>query len=47
MFMWEQVMRRPIDDMRIFAMGIRKELRSRGVHSYIPQRLVYARKPGA
>ena len=47
MFMWEQVMRRPIDDMRIFAMNIRKELRSRTVHAYIPQRLIYARKPEA
>ena len=47
MFMWEQVMRRPLDEMRVFAMNIRKELRTRGIHAYIPQRIVYARKPEA
>lgn len=47
MFMWEQVMRRPLDEMRVFAMNVRKELRTRGIHAYIPQRIVYARKPEA
>lgn len=47
MFIWELVMQRPMDEMRIFAMNIRKEIRSRGIHAYIPQRLVYARKPEA
>ncbi|RYP93427.1 hypothetical protein DL770_000470 [Monosporascus sp. CRB-9-2] len=47
MFMWDLVTQRPIDEMRLFAMSIRKELRKPTVHSYIPHRLVYARKPEA
>lgn len=45
MFMWELVMQKPMDEMRIFAMNIRKDIRSRAIHAYIPSRLVYAQKP--
>ncbi|RYP39845.1 hypothetical protein DL767_001964 [Monosporascus sp. MG133] len=47
MFMWDLVTQRPIDEMRLFAMSVRKELRDPTVHGYVPHRLVYARKPGA
>ncbi|RYO76363.1 hypothetical protein DL766_006674 [Monosporascus sp. MC13-8B] len=47
MFMWDLVIQKPIEEMRLFAMSARKEMRKPTVHAYIPQRLVYARKPEA
>ncbi|RYP63180.1 hypothetical protein DL771_009411 [Monosporascus sp. 5C6A] len=47
MFMWDLVTQRPIDEMRLFAVSVREELRKPTIHSYIPHRLVYARKPEA
>ncbi|RYP02439.1 hypothetical protein DL765_010741 [Monosporascus sp. GIB2] len=46
-FMWDLVIQKPIDEMRLFAMSARKEMRKPTVHAYVPQRLVYARKPEA
>lgn len=45
MFMWNTVLERSLDEMRVFLMSYRKELRNKGIHAYLPQRIVYARKP--
>ena len=44
MFMWSTVMERPLDEMRLFLMSYRKEIRNRGIHAYLPQKVVYGRK---
>lgn len=45
MFMWNTALERPLDEMRVFLMTYRKELRNKAIHAYLPQRVVYARKP--
>ena len=45
MFMWNTVMGRPLDEMRQFLMSYRKEMRDRSIHAYLPQKVVYGRKP--
>lgn len=46
MFMWNTVLGRSIEEMHVFLANFRKELRSpRTIHAYLPQRVVYARKP--
>ncbi|KAI1083005.1 S-adenosyl-L-methionine-dependent methyltransferase [Whalleya microplaca] len=44
-FMWNTVLGRPLADMQLFLMKYRKELRTKSIHAYLPQRVVYARKP--
>ena len=46
MFMWNTVLERSLDEMRVFLMQYRKELRNKGIHAYLPQRVIYAQKPG-
>ncbi|KAI1660025.1 S-adenosyl-L-methionine-dependent methyltransferase [Daldinia decipiens] len=47
-FMWNTVLGRSLEEMQVFLASFRKELRSsRTIHAYIPQRVVYARKPEA
>ena len=43
--MWNTVMRWPKNEMHMHLVQFRKELRSRNVHAYIPQRIIVARKP--
>lgn len=43
--MWNTVMQYPKDEMHMLLVQFRKEMRSRSVHSYVPQRIVVARKP--
>ncbi|KAI5866986.1 S-adenosyl-L-methionine-dependent methyltransferase [Durotheca rogersii] len=45
MFMWNKVLNRSLEEMQVFLAAYRKELRSRSIHAYLPQRVVYARKP--
>ncbi|KAI2618928.1 S-adenosyl-L-methionine-dependent methyltransferase [Hypoxylon sp. NC1633] len=45
MFMWNTVLGRSLEEMQVFLAKYRKELRTRSIHSYLPQRVVYARKP--
>ncbi|KAI1381678.1 S-adenosyl-L-methionine-dependent methyltransferase [Hypoxylon crocopeplum] len=45
MFVWNTALGRSLDEMQVFLASYRKELRSRSVHAYLPQRVVYARKP--
>ncbi|KAI0175861.1 S-adenosyl-L-methionine-dependent methyltransferase [Hypoxylon sp. FL1284] len=45
MFMWNTVLGRSLDEMKVFLAGFRRDLRSRSIHAYLPQRVVYARKP--
>ncbi|KAL7628840.1 hypothetical protein AAE478_000355 [Parahypoxylon ruwenzoriense] len=45
MFMWNTVLERSLEEMQVFLAAYRKELRSRSIHVYLPQRVVYARKP--
>ncbi|KAF3055821.1 hypothetical protein GL218_07005 [Daldinia childiae] len=48
MFMWNTVLGRSLEEMQVFLATFRKELRSsRTIHAYLPQRVVYARKPEA
>ncbi|KAK1749537.1 S-adenosyl-L-methionine-dependent methyltransferase [Echria macrotheca] len=44
-FMWNQVLQWGADEYQIFLMGTRKELKDRGIHSYLRVRYVYGRKP--
>ncbi|KAI1462009.1 S-adenosyl-L-methionine-dependent methyltransferase [Annulohypoxylon moriforme] len=45
MFMWTKVLGRSLEEMHVFLAAFRKEIRTRSVHAYLPQRLVYAQKP--
>ncbi|KAI4865749.1 S-adenosyl-L-methionine-dependent methyltransferase [Hypoxylon rubiginosum] len=45
MFMWNTVLGRSLEEMQVFLAGYRRELRTRSIHAYLPQRVVYARKP--
>ncbi|OTB14301.1 hypothetical protein K445DRAFT_319112 [Daldinia sp. EC12] len=46
MFMWNTVLGRSLEEMQVFLATFRKEIRSpRTIHAYLPQRVVYARKP--
>ncbi|KAI1761378.1 S-adenosyl-L-methionine-dependent methyltransferase [Hypoxylon sp. FL1150] len=45
MFMWNTVLGRSLEEMQVFLAGFRRELRTRSIHAYLPQRVVYARKP--
>nr|XP_036580010.1 Phosphoethanolamine N-methyltransferase 3-like protein 1 [Colletotrichum truncatum]KAF6787766.1 Phosphoethanolamine N-methyltransferase 3-like protein 1 [Colletotrichum truncatum] len=45
LFMWNNVLQWPKDEYQIFLMSMRKELRSRKIHSYMTVKFVYGRKP--
>ncbi|XXG94483.1 hypothetical protein Hte_000740 [Hypoxylon texense] len=45
MFMWNTVLGRSLEEMQVFLASYRRELRTRSIHAYLPQRVVYARKP--
>lgn len=43
--MWSTVLERPLDEMHVFLAKFRKEMRTRSIHSYLPQVVVWAQKP--
>ncbi|OTA99555.1 hypothetical protein M426DRAFT_76288 [Hypoxylon sp. CI-4A] len=45
MFMWNKVLGRSLEEMHVFLAAFRKEMRSRSIHAYLPQRVVYGQKP--
>ncbi|KND91765.1 hypothetical protein TOPH_03891 [Tolypocladium ophioglossoides CBS 100239] len=45
MYLWNQVMGWPMDEYQVFLMLMRKEIRSKIIHSYFYVRYVYGRKP--
>lgn len=47
MYLWNHVLGWSKEDYQIFLMNMRKEMRSRKIHSYFYVRYVYGRKPQA
>lgn len=45
MYLWNNVLGWPQDEYQMFLMLMRKEIRSRKIHSYFYTRYVYGRKP--
>ncbi|GKT56593.1 mRNA 3'-end-processing protein yth1 [Colletotrichum tofieldiae] len=45
LLMWNNILQWPKDEYQIFLMSIRKELRSRKIHSHMTVKYVYGRKP--
>ncbi|CAJ2502354.1 Uu.00g097480.m01.CDS01 [Anthostomella pinea] len=44
-FAWNTVLGMPMTEMHIFLMEYRQEIRNPAIHTWLPQRLIYARKP--
>ncbi|OLN92291.1 Phosphoethanolamine N-methyltransferase 3-like protein 1 [Colletotrichum chlorophyti] len=45
LLMWNNILNWPKDEYQIFLMNLRKELRSKSIHSYMMVKFVYGRKP--
>ncbi|KAI1394160.1 S-adenosyl-L-methionine-dependent methyltransferase [Hypoxylon trugodes] len=45
MFMWNNVLNRPLEEMHAFLAAFRRDIRNKNIHVYLPQRVVYAQKP--
>ncbi|KXJ89447.1 S-adenosyl-L-methionine-dependent methyltransferase [Microdochium bolleyi] len=44
-FVWTEVLRKSLDELRVFLAHFRKAIRAKGLNAYLPQRIVYAQKP--
>lgn len=45
LLLWNNILQWPKDEYQVFLMQMRKELRSKSIHSYMTLRYVWGRKP--